>query len=371
MTQTPPRVAFVLPGLGRVRRGAEAALTRIARGLRDRHGFEVELFGSGDEFPDGLTGHRVRCVGRAAFERFPSLPALRTECQYEEATFALGLTACRAFDARRFDAAVTCSYPYVNWLLQRDRWRGVRHLFVTQNGDWPCRRENAEYRYFHADAVAAISPSHRETAAANFPTRLIPNGVDAERFVPRTRRGATAPHLLMVGALADSKRPLLAVEAAAAIPDAWLTVVGDGPLRDALRDALANRMPDRSTWTPSAPPREVARYFRAADAFLHCSRDEPFGLVFLESMASGCPIVAFDGPTQRWVVGPAGILVDSDEPADFAAAAARATSAASAPRLSEAGRRRVTEWSWDRQVDRYAELLGTMIGPKRLAAEAV
>ena len=365
-----PRVAFALPGLGRVRRGAEAAFLRIARGLRDEHGLAVELFGGGEDFPAGLTGHRVRCVSRKRFERFPSVPAFRSDCHYEEMTFALGLATCREFRASRFDAVVTCSYPHINWLLQRGRWGRVPHLFVTQNGDWMCHAGRREYRYFRASHVACLSPEQLDRVAPHHPATLIPNGVDAGRFTPRRRVGSESPHVLMVGALIDSKNVLDGIEAVAAVPNATLTVVGDGPLRGDVRNRLADRLRRRSAFHALLPPAETARLFESADVFLHMSRDEPFGLVYLEAMAAGCPVVAHNGPTQRWLCGDAAALCETRSTIDVAKAIRLAASPGVAGRLSEAGPARVADgWTWDRQIDCYADLLRDMThaaAPRRL-----
>ena len=48
--------------------------------------------------------------------------------------------------------------------------------------------------------------------------------------------------------------------------------------------------------------------YRSADAFLHLSRDESFGNVFVEAMACGTPVVAYDLPRTRWIVGDGGFL---------------------------------------------------------------
>jgi glycosyltransferase involved in cell wall biosynthesis len=48
--------------------------------------------------------------------------------------------------------------------------------------------------------------------------------------------------------------------------------------------------------------------YRSADAFLHLSRDESFGNVFVEAMACGTPVVAYDLPRTRWIVGDEGLL---------------------------------------------------------------
>ncbi len=86
-----PRVAFILPGLGRVQRGAETAFWQIAKHLARFPDMHIQAFGSGYEGPQGVDFCHVPCMGRERFERWPKIPCFRNECYYEELTFVLGM----------------------------------------------------------------------------------------------------------------------------------------------------------------------------------------------------------------------------------------------------------------------------------------
>jgi glycosyltransferase involved in cell wall biosynthesis len=66
-------------------------------------------------------------------------------------------------------------------------------------------------------------------------------------------------------------------------------------------------------------PEEMPNLYRCADACLHLARDESFGNVYIEALASGLPVVAHDSSVARWIVGTYGRLVDSDIPGSTAA----------------------------------------------------
>ena len=78
------RILFALPGLHRVRRGAEVAFESIAQHLALGGGHEVTLFGSGRESPPrAYRFQRVPAVARSRFVRWPKAPLLRHEETYE------------------------------------------------------------------------------------------------------------------------------------------------------------------------------------------------------------------------------------------------------------------------------------------------
>ena len=238
-------------------------------------------------------------IGRERFAAFPSTPLLRNDTAWEELTFAPGLL--RQYRPADYDVTLTCSYPFTNWVLRRPALGAQRppHVFVTQNGDWPAQSNQSEFRFFGCEGLICTNPDFYERNRARWRCKLIPNGVDCERFKPgageRQRFGlpANRPIVLMVSALIPSKRVALGMEAVSRIPDAHLVVAGDGPLRPAVEAAAKQLLPGRFSLL-TVPAAEMPALYRSADVFLHLSLEESFGNVFLEALASGLPVVAPD-----------------------------------------------------------------------------
>jgi hypothetical protein len=63
-------------------------------------------------------------MSRESFERFPKIPALRTEFAYEELTFVPALM--RTYRPTDYEVILTCSYPFVNWTSRHPTWSGPR-----------------------------------------------------------------------------------------------------------------------------------------------------------------------------------------------------------------------------------------------------
>lgn len=124
-------------------------------------------------------------------------------------------------------------------------------------------------------------------------------GVDIETFHPDRASGEMrnrlsennpeSPLLLYVGRLSPEKeieriKPILEV-----IPDSRLALVGDGPHRQALESYFTDT---NTNFVGYLTGTDLAAAFASADAFIFPSRTETLGLVLLEAMAAGCPVVA-------------------------------------------------------------------------------
>ena len=358
------RVLFALPGLHRIDRGAEVAFISIANELA-KLGSDVTLIGSGQSRSG--TPYRFLHAGslsRDKFVSFPSLPLLRNDCAYEELTFVPHfLSRYRPAD---FDVTLTCSYPFTNWMLRRasSHGRRPRHVFVTENGDWPAYANQSEYRFFSCDGLVCTNPDFYERNRARWRSKLIPNGVDCGRFSPgpgeREAFGLPKDRLvvLMVSALIPSKFIDVGVEAVSQIPDAHLVVAGTGPLRHALEAKAAKLLPGRFTLL-SLPAEKMPTLYRSADVFLHLSKEEAFGNVYLEAMACGLPIVARDSARTRWIVGDDQFLSGPDEPT----AIARQIVAARNARVvnPSGGVARAQSFSWTKIGTMYQEFLQELL----------
>ena len=303
------RIHFVLPGLHRVHRGAEVAFEAVASGIAELGLDEVTVVGSGEAIPGRPYNFR-RCglIPRERLERLPKFPPFRSESIAEEATFVLNYL--RNFRPEEADVTVTCSYPFVNWMLTRWPPLGRRpaHVFVTQNGDWPAFSDTSEYSFFRCDGLVCTNPLYFDRNKDRWPSVLIPNGIDSARFQPgpgaRARFGLPdgSPIVLMVSALIESKRVLEGMRAIGGIPDVHLVVAGEGPLRDQF-DALGKQLMPGRYRRMTLPLDQMPDLYRSADVMLHPTFHESFGNVYAEALAIGVPVVAHDYSVTRWIYG--------------------------------------------------------------------
>lgn len=362
------RLLFALPGFHRFDRGAEVALLAVAEHCA-RAGDAVTVMGSGGQRADvPYVFRHVPAINRKWFERMPSMPLLRGDTAYEEVSFAPGLASC--FRPGAFDATVTCSYPFTNWVLRRPRLGGDRpaHVFVTQNGDWPAITSTSEYRWFGCEGLVCTNPDFYERNKERWNATLIPNGIDLSRFSPgiqeRLRLGLPQDQqiVLMVSALIESKRVLEAIRTMALVSNAHLVVAGDGALRDEVDELAATLLPGRFTRL-TVTPSDMPALYRSADVFLHMSLLESFGNVFIEAMACGLPIIGHDTPRLRWIVGDDEPLVDTQSLSALSGAIAMTLAARIETRFNQADVRseRARRFGWDRVGAQYRTFLSRLV----------
>ncbi len=264
----------------------------------------------------------------------------------------------------------------------------LRHSHALNVGTFHAYREsNAVYEYARPlvkrilgrlDGRIFVSDAVREYITRYFPGDyvVIPNGIDCARFAspeikPIERFADGRPNILFVGRLDKRKgfRHLLRAFAhiKQVVPEARLIVVGGYTDQDKapyIRYARAHRL-HGIHFVGYVEPEELPRYYHTATVFCAPSTGfESFGIVLLEAMASGVPIVASD------IAGYRSVLEDCAEgflvsPGDEQMISRSIVDLLNGPkereRMSECGRRKAAQYDWSiiaqRVLAYYDELL--------------
>ncbi|WDH80708.1 glycosyltransferase family 4 protein [Paenibacillus urinalis] len=170
-------------------------------------------------------------------------------------------------------------------------------------------------------------------------------GVDTELFSPkqyslvmreRLSQGQEGKKVLLyVGRLAVEKEIEKLRDLFDASDQFVLAIIGDGPHRQALE---AHFKGTPTLFTGFLYGQELAQAFASSDVFIFPSTTETLGLVLLEAMASGLPVVAArSGPTSEQIRhGHSGLLYDADDHSDFISAVCRFEDEAVRHRMAEA-----------------------------------
>ena len=210
--------------------------------------------------------------------------------------------------------------------------------------------------------------------------RVVPCGVDLERFTPggprERRRGGAGMHVVTLSRLVPRKGIATVIEALAHVPGAELTIAGGGEAPDLQADPEAQRLAalartlgvaDRVYLRGRVERRDVPKLLRSADVVACTPWYEPFGIVPLEAMACGVPVVvsSVGGLVDTVVDGLTGLHVPANEPRVLARALqALAENPGHRALLGRLGAERVrARYSWSRiaaeTLDVYRGLVTT------------
>jgi 1,2-diacylglycerol 3-alpha-glucosyltransferase len=235
------------------------------------------------------------------------------------------------------------------------------------------------------DAVVAPSQQLAEVLRSygiTRPIETIPTGLNLDEFADgdgaafRARHGIALdrPVMLLVGRVAHEKNIGFLLEVLAevvrSVPTALFVIAGEGPALPALKRAAAEAGLNAHVLLVGYLDRRgpLLDCYRAADVFVFASRTETQGLVLLESLALGVPVVstAVLG-TKEVLANAAGALVVREDVAEFAAAVTRVlTEPALRAKLASAGREFVEQqWSSREMARRLLGLYEELVRTKR------
>ena len=218
------------------------------------------------------------------------------------------------------------------------------------------------------DLRCAVSVEARNTAhdALGGTYDLLFNGIEIERYAKATPAANDGSTIVFVGRHEERKGLAVLLEAMRHLPaDVRLWVTGEGPQTEALQQAYSGD--ERIVWLGRVNDEEKASLLAGADVFCAPSlHGESFGVVLLEAMAAGTPIVASDLDGYRMVArdGIDALLVPPDDADALAIGLSRVLSDGSeARRLVASGEARAAEFSMttlaEQYVERYQRLLAS------------
>jgi glycosyltransferase involved in cell wall biosynthesis len=231
---------------------------------------------------------------------------------------------------------------------------------------------------------AVIAPSFavaRQLASqgVEVPIEVIPTGVDLKLFsggsraLFRSRLGIPEEAFLVghVGRLALEKNLSFLADAVARFllrnSRARFLLVGDGPMKEAVRETFESRgLTGRLHLEGALGEEDLSHAYKGMDVFAFASRTETQGMVLAEAMAAGTPVVAIDAPGVREVVRDRenGRLVPREDAGAFAAALSwiAGLSDEERKRMGERIARTAEAFSMSRTADRALALYGSLIG---------
>ena len=322
-------------------------------------------------------GHAVRIMAPAApgrplpadpdFYRVGTPVPIRSNGSVARITLSLTLShrvkeilAREEFDVVHLHEPLMPALPLTVLYHSETRNVGTFHAFAESNLGYFYGRPLLQPLVEKLDARIAVSHAAAEFVGRYFPGEyhVIPNGIELARYgdhvepLPQYRDGR--PTILFVGRFNEPRKgfryllrafPLVREQ----FPDARLLVVGRGDVRR-YRDFLDSRGVEGVEFVGYVENADLPRYYVSCDLFCAPStKGESFGLILLEAMASGRPVVASRIPGYAGVIdhGRDGWLVAPQDPVALALALVRVLADRELrAELAAAGRQKARRYSW-------------------------
>ena len=365
------KIALLCSGLGNIHRGHEVFARDLFILLKDD--VDITLFkGGGIPLSRELViEHVPRNANCLESMRLPVAPKWQDAARevermrVEGETFAYG--SLKPLLEGDFDVIHCLEQEVCNVIY------GFRHLFrktpkiLWSNGGALPAASQPQCDFVQEHTDGNLANSNREKAF------VIPHGVDLQTFHPgvetdfRSRHGIPpdAFVVISVGTICYwHKRMDYVIREVAAVPDTWLVIVGqesgDSPAIKALGHEL---MGERIVFT-TMPHDDLPKAYAAADVFVLGSLFETFGIVYIEAMAMGLPVISTNHPNQKSIIKD-GIFVDMTQPGALAAVLRQCDASA----LAELGKKGVetAKRFYDIEIlrqlylDTYARLAATPV----------
>jgi D-inositol-3-phosphate glycosyltransferase len=313
---------LAMPGQTRDAGGMNVYINQLARELGNSQ-LSIDIFTRRTDISSPQITHispRVRVI---AISAGPAAPLNKDDLYAYMPAFARQIEAFRMREGIHYD--LLHSHYWLSGavgLRLAERWsvphvimfHTLAHLKQLANPgapEPPLRIETERRLIARADRILATTPGEREQiirhcGASPRAVQVIPCGVDLQRFTPTDRREARArlgwkqdtPVLLFAGRLDPFKGPDLLLRTAALMEEKADVVIaggktgGDDEVQQ-LRELAGELKLSRRVHFPGARPQdELALMYSAADVTVMPSYHESFGLVAVESLACGTPVVA-------------------------------------------------------------------------------
>jgi len=312
----------------------------------------------------GIVIHRL-CGLRLLKSSFSPYNASKLKCYFKEGRFEV-VHGQHIFTPLGFQALFSAGLMFP----RPSRVIGTNHSVARgklEGGLYFLLRRQLKRAFSLADKIIAVSRASAQLLSPLVPPEkvvVIPNGVDTDRFSPRTSRVLYKNEkvVLACGRLVKAKGFDLLVHAAAELRDSEVkfVVVGAGKEKENLvRLAKRLKVDDKFAFLGSVPYEKLPEIYASSDVVVVPSRKEAASRVVLEAMASGKPVVASrtGGITEFVEDGKWGLLFEQENFRDLARKLSFLLSDRKlALKMGRRGRKEAEKYSWRHIAERTLAL---------------
>ena len=365
-----PKISFLIPRLGITDRGAEILVYELARRLSKD--FEIVIWVRKSKSKPalleelvkcGITIKKITCIPekhwlahllyvfpplRNIFDKFHVGPTELEMLSFSIMSIPelLKVNFDILFPVNGVWGAVVCRLIRV--------FRRTPFVYTSVGGIEPLIARQKPDMYF------TINPGIKRWLNTHFPklrVEFISTGVDLKKFSMLGNKASVnlpRPVFLTVSALIKDKRVDLTIKALALLKRGSLLIVGEGPFKSELM-LLAEKYLGKDRFLfQSVRYNRLPEFYRAADVFAFSAPKEVgWGMVHLEALASGLPVVANKEENIAFLMGKQEFLCDVENIEEYSICLDRA----SKKKTGSYWRNKVKNYSWEKVAKKYKDLL--------------
>lgn len=345
------KVSFLSIYSGLVYRGVETFVHELSNNLVDL-GIDVSVFQSGPK----LSGAKYQTTTiKTSLDLDKKNNYLPYFGYYSRQSFGFSSQALAKVD-KETDIIIPTNGQWQSLLSKK--WAIINHKKMIISGHSGPGLDDRLNLFTFPDVFVTFTDTQLHWANQANPfvkTQKIPNGVDLQKFNPSIAPLAInlpRPIILCVAALDFWKRNDLVIKAVAKLPTGSLLLVGKGEQQQQLQELGDKLLPGRFK-IMAVEPKQMPSVYRCADLFTFATVPwESFGIVLIEAMASGLPIVTADDPIRREIVGDAGLFVNVQNSLDYAASLKQALT----NNWDKLSLKQAEKYSWTKVSKQYVDL---------------
>lgn len=336
------RILFINKFQGKVYRGVESFVTELSNRLSKNH--EVSIISGGK---DSYTNW-----SKSIFWRF-----FLDKNSLEVLSFTL--KEFKNIISNKYDVIFPLNGGWQSFIVRLATWiSGSKMIISAQSGIGWHDRVNL---YSFPDAFIPLTKYAAIWSKKVNPhvlKKIIPNGVDLNKFNLSKRKEGKLKTVLAVGAFTKDKRHELTIDAVSKTNNTKLTIVGGGgDMKKEILDYGLKKLGGDRFEVLTLPFDKMPEIYKKVDLFVYPTVPwESFGIVMLEALASNIPVVATDDPIRREIVGSAGLFVDPTDVDAYAVAIEKALNT----NWGGIPRKQAEKFSWDKIANEYEELFKQM-----------
>lgn len=361
------KIAVLCPGFGRIPRGIETVVLEIFSRLSNQFNYNIDIYTGSKNFNvdfANIISVPVIQYNTKLAEYYSKIAKKFHFTANEPYDFDFGTFAITGFTKmlfKKYDIIFNKAGLYMQYAL--NLYRKIYNTPVIHSGHAGINKLEFKIARLKPDVYLASSVFAFEEMKKRWRTldvRVLPNGVNIVNNNKKIEFNTPKPVILFVGALEPYKRIFNLLEAFKKLNKGSLIIIGDGSEKNKLIKEINNSSIKNVKMIDFVPLNELQTYFNSSDLFVLPSKNETFGIVYLNALIANIPAIADYNPVQKWLLNDAGLLCNCEDTDELSKTIDKALSSDFGSKPKE----RAKFYDWNKCAECYHLLIEEKVNKK-------